>query len=64
MLKKCSAPVAAHESDPEAIAQSREMHRNEAEDIQWETVDGCYQVPPLVDECRSGQDIFGEPRKL
>jgi len=40
MLKKGSAPVAAYESDPEAITQGSEMHRDEAEDVQWETIDG------------------------
>ena len=40
MLKKCSVPMTADESDPEAIIQRSEMHRNEAKDVQWETVDG------------------------
>jgi len=40
MLKKGSTPVTAHESGPEAITQKSEMHGYEAEDIQWETVDG------------------------
>ena len=40
MLNKGSAPVSAHESDPEAITQRSEMHRDEAKDVQWETIDG------------------------
>lgn len=40
MLKKGLAPTTAHESDPKAIAQRSEMDRNEAKDVQWETVDG------------------------
>ena len=40
MLNKDSAPVTAHESDPEAISQRIEMYRDEAKDVQWETIDG------------------------
>ena len=64
MLKKCSAPMTTDESDSEAITQRSEMHRNEAKDVQWETVDGGQRVPPFVDGCRSGQDVFGELREL
>ena len=56
--------MAADKSDPEAITQRSEMHGNEAKDVQWETVDGGQQVPPFVDGCRSGQDVFGELREL
>ena len=64
MMKKCSAPMTADKSNPEAITQRGEMHRNEAKDVQWETVDGGQQVPPFVDGCRSGRDAFGELREL
>ena len=64
MLKKGSAPMTAHKSDPEAITQGSEMRRNKAKDIQWETVNGDEEVPPLVDGCRSGRDIFGKLKKL
>ena len=56
--------MTADKSNPEAITQRSEMHRNEAKDVQWETVDGGQQVPPFVDGFRSGQDVFGELRKL
>jgi hypothetical protein len=41
MLKKGSAPMTAHESDPEAIIQRSGMDRDEAKDVQRETVDGA-----------------------
>ena len=56
--------MTADKSNPEAITQRSEMHRNEAKDVQWETVDGGQQVPPFVDGCRSGRDAFGELREL
>ena len=40
------------------------MHGNEAKDVQWETVDGGQRIPPFTDGCRSGQDVFGELKKL
>jgi len=64
MVKEGSAPMTADESDPEAITQRIEMHRNEAKDVQWETINGGQRVPPFVDGCRSGQDVFGKLRKL
>jgi len=56
--------MTADESDPEAVTQRSETHRNEAKDIQWETVDGSQKVPPLVDGCRSSEDVFGKLREL
>jgi len=56
--------MTADESGPEAITQGSEMHRDEAKDVQWETVDGGQRVPPFVDGCRSGQDVFGKLGEL
>jgi hypothetical protein len=39
MLKKGSTPMTALESDPEVITQRSEMDRDEAKDVQRETVD-------------------------
>ena len=64
ILKKGFAPVTAKKCDPEAISLRREMRRNEAKDVQWESVDGNYQVPPLVDDHRSGKDILGNLKEL
>ena len=51
MLEKGLAPIAAYESDPEAIAQrsEMEMERNKTKNIQRETVDGGHQVPLAAD---------------
>jgi hypothetical protein len=60
MLKKGSAPMTAHERDPEAIIQRSGMDMDEAKDVQRTTVDGASEF------LRSWivADIFGKLGKL
>ena len=54
----------AHESNLETIIQGSEIRRDDAKDVQWETIDRDHQVPPLMDDSRSGREILSKLRKL